>query len=350
MSYYLVGHPLGHSFSPRLHALLGNPDFHLKDLDASELTAFLRSGGFDGLNVTIPYKQTVLSLCDRLSEKAQATGAVNTVVREADGSLFGDNTDITGLINMADRAGVSFEGRVVLILGTGGTAHTAWYTAQAGGAAKIYRVSRSGPINYENVYRTAENAQIVINTTPVGMYPHQYEAPLLDLSRLPRLEAVLDVVYRPLRTRLTLEAEKRGLKYANGLRMLVEQACAAEELFLDRPVSVLEADRAYRAMVREQADLILIGMPGSGKTSVGKLLSRAPRHRDRRRGGAAGGKPGHHAAERVHLPDRPAAGGAGYGKPSPFPVPAGAGQDAGNQDALLPGAGGPGFSQHRFPG
>ena len=275
MSYYLVGHPLGHSFSPRLHALLGNPDFHLKDLDASELTAFLRSGDFDGLNVTIPYKQTVLNLCDRLSEKAQATGAVNTVVREADGSLFGDNTDITGLINMADRAGVSFEGRVVLILGTGGTAHTAWYTAQAGGAAKIYRVSRSGPINYENVYRTAENAQIVINTTPVGMYPHQYEAPLLDLSRLPRLEAVLDVVYRPLRTRLTLEAEKRGLKYANGLRMLVEQACAAEELFLDRPVSVLEADRAYRAMVREQADLILIGMPGSGKTSVGKLLSRA---------------------------------------------------------------------------
>ena len=275
MSYYLIGHPLEHSFSPRLHALLGNPDYRLMDLDASGLKDFLHKKEFDGINVTIPYKQTVIPFCDEVSEKALGIGAVNTIVRRGDGSLFGDNTDITGLMSMADHAGISLENKVVLILGSGGTSHTAWYAAQAAGARKVYRVSRGGPVNYENVYRTAENAQVVINTTPVGMYPHQYEPPLLDLNRLPKLEAVLDVVYNPLRTRLTLEAEKWGLRWANGLRMLVEQACAAEELFMDRAVPVRDAERAYRALCREKVSLILTGMPGSGKTSVGKLLSRA---------------------------------------------------------------------------
>ena len=275
MSYYLIGHPLGHSFSPRLHALLGNKDYRLMDLDASGLADFIRRKEFDGLNVTIPYKQSVIPLCDEVSEKALGIGAVNTIVRRGDGSLYGDNTDIAGLMSMADHAGVSMEGKVVLILGSGGTGRTAWYAAQAAGARKIYRVSRSGPVNYENVYRTADNAQVVINTTPVGMYPNQYEAPLLDLNRLPGLEAVLDVIYNPLRTRLTLEAEKWGLRWANGLRMLVEQACAAEELFMDRPVPVQSAELAYRALCREKINLILIGMPGSGKTSAGRLLSRA---------------------------------------------------------------------------
>ena len=275
MSYYLIGHPLGHSFSPRLHALLGNPDYGLMDLDASGLAAFLQRKDFDGINVTIPYKQSVIPFCDEVSEKALGIGAVNTVVRRGDGSLFGDNTDIDGLMSMADHAGVSLEGRAVLILGSGGTSRTAWYAAQAAGASKIWRVSRTGPVNYENVYRTAENAQVVINATPVGMYPHQYEPPLLDLNRLPRLEAVLDAVYNPLRTRLTLEAEKWGLRWANGLQMLVEQACAAEELFTGMPVPVEAAERACQALRREKVSLILIGMPGSGKTSAGRLLSRA---------------------------------------------------------------------------
>ena len=274
-SYHLIGHPLGHSLSPRLHALLGNPDYSLMDLDASELDAFMKGRAFDGLNVTIPYKQSVMPYLDEISEKALGIGAVNTVVRRGDGSLYGDNTDFAGFMSMADHAGVSFEGKVVLILGSGGTSKTAWYAAQASGAAKIYRVSRSGPVHYENVYRVAENAQILINTTPVGMYPHAYDPLLIDLSRLPKLEAVLDVVYRPLRTRLTLEAEKRGLLYVGGLRMLVEQACAAEELFTGRPVDEAEAERILKILTREQVSLILVGMPGSGKSSVGRLLSRA---------------------------------------------------------------------------
>ena len=275
MSYYLIGHPLGHSFSPRLHALLGNPDYRLMDLDASELSDFLRRKEFDGINVTIPYKQSVIPFCDEVSEIALGIGSVNTIVRRGDGTLYGDNTDARGLMAMADQAGIALENKVVVILGSGGTGHTAWYVAQAAGAAKIYRVSRSGPVNYDTVYRTAENAQVIINATPVGMYPRPYEPPLLDLNRFPRLEAVLDVIYNPLRTRLTLEAEKWGLKYANGLRMLVEQACASEELFMDRAVPVQEAERAFLALSREKVNLILTGMPGSGKTSAGRLLSRA---------------------------------------------------------------------------
>ena len=152
MSYYLIGHPLEHSFSPRLHALLGNPDYRLMDLDASGLKDFLHKKEFDGINVTIPYKQTVIPFCDEVSEKALGIGAVNTIIRRGDGSLFGDNTDITGLMSMADHAGISLENKVVLILGSGGTSHTAWYAAQAAGARKVYRVSRGGPVNYENVY------------------------------------------------------------------------------------------------------------------------------------------------------------------------------------------------------
>jgi shikimate dehydrogenase len=273
MSYYLIGHPLGHSFSPRLHALLGNPDYRLMDLDASELKDFLLKKEFDGINVTIPYKQSVIPFCDEVSEIALGIGSVNTIVRRGDGTLYGDNTDARGLMAMADQAGITLENKVVVILGSGGTGHTAWYVAQAAGAAKIYRVSRSGPVNYDTVYRTAENAQVIINATPVGMYPRPYEPPLLDLNRFPRLEAVLDVIYNPLRTRLTLEAEKWGLKYANGLRMLVEQACAAEELFMGCPVPVQAAERAFRALAREQVNLILIGMPGSGKTTIGRLLA-----------------------------------------------------------------------------
>ncbi len=275
MGYYLLGHPLAHSFSPRLHALLGNPDYQLMDLDAQELKTFLQRREFDGLNVTIPYKQTVMPFCEELTERARATGAVNTILRRPDGTLLGDNTDIAGLMAMADRAGISLDKRHVLILGSGATSQTAWYAAQAGGADRIVRVSRQGPVRYDNVGRLEKDAQIIINTSPNGMFPHQLEEPLIDLTQFPRLEGVLDVVYNPLRTRLTLEAEKLGLKYANGLRMLAEQAVGAEELFMDRAVPVEEAEKAYLALYRERVNLVLIGMPGSGKTTMGRLLARA---------------------------------------------------------------------------
>ena len=275
MAYYLIGHPLEHSFSPRLHGLLGNADYSLKDLDSAELDAFLRQGDFDGLNVTIPYKQAVIPYCTELTDRAAAIGAVNTVKRLPDGRLLGDNTDIVGFYRMAEKAGVSFENRTVLILGSGGTGKTARFAAQAAGAEKTVVVSRKGPVNYRNVYDLYPDAQIVVNTTPVGMFPNQYDPPAPDLDRLPCLEAVLDVVYNPLRTRLTLEAEKRGLLWANGLRMLTEQARAADELFFDRPIPELDAERAYLALLKERISLILIGMPGSGKTTMGRLLSRA---------------------------------------------------------------------------
>ena len=275
MAYYLIGHPLGHSFSPRLHALYGNPDYRLMDLDREELDRFMAEGAFDGLNVTIPYKQTVIPFCAELTDRARAIGAVNTIRRMKDGRLLGDNTDIVGLYRMAERAGVSFENRKVLILGTGGTGHTARYAAEAGGARNTVFVSRSGPVHYQNVYTLHPDAQVIINTTPAGMFPGQYADPPVDLDRFNAPEAVLDVIYNPLRTRLTLEAEKRGILFCNGLWMLTEQARASAELFFDRAIPDEDAERAYQALRKERINLVLIGMPGSGKTTMGRLLSRA---------------------------------------------------------------------------
>ena len=264
----LIGHPLGHSCSPRLHELLGGHGYALWDTAPEELDALLQARDFAGANVTIPYKQTVMPYCAELSDTARAIGAVNTLVNRG-GTLYGDNTDAYGFAAMAKRAGVDFAGRKVLVLGSGGTSKTACYViAKSGGTPVV--VSRSGENNYENISRHAD-ARVIVNTTPVGMYPH-VEGAAVDLRAFPQLEGVLDVVYNPLRTRLILQAEEMGLPCAGGLYMLCGQAARAREDFTGAPVSEEALEKAYRALLQERQSLVLIGMPGCGKSTMGELL------------------------------------------------------------------------------
>ena len=272
MRYGLIGETLGHSHSPRVHALLGDAEYALRPLARGELDTFLRAGDFLGLNVTIPYKQAVLPYCKALGPTAQAVGSVNTLVRREDGTLFGDNTDVFGFQRMAEEAGIRLDGGKALVLGSGGTSLTACHAVrQAGGEAVV--VSRKGETHYGNVDRHAD-AVLVVNTTPVGMYPHFSEVPL-DLARFPRLRGVLDVVYNPLRTRLLQQAEALGLPCAGGLSMLVWQAARARELFDGQPVPPEKVRAALAALRHSLSNLVLVGMPGSGKTTVGTRCAQA---------------------------------------------------------------------------
>ncbi len=269
--FYLIGHPLGHSFSPALHRLFGNGDYHLKDLREEEVGPFLTEGQFEGLNVTIPYKQTVIPYMAELSPRAAAIGAVNTVRRRPDGSLYGDNTDAAGFLALADRAGISFGGKHVVILGSGGTSRTACYAVRSRGAASVTVVSRRGPVDYTSLYGL-KDTRILINTTPVGMHPREDALPA-DPGRFPRLEGVLDVVYNPLRTRLVQTARAAGIPAAGGLYMLMAQGSAANALFTGRERTEAEDERVFAALTRQKENVVLCGMPGSGKSTIGKRLA-----------------------------------------------------------------------------
>ncbi len=271
-AYGLLGEKLGHSYSPQIHHMLGDYPYALIPLPEAEAAELLRSRRFLGLNVTIPYKRLALKFCDQLSPAAQRLGNVNTLVHRADGSLWGDNTDYTGFLYMARQAGISFAGRHVLVLGTGGASMTVQAAVADSGAASVTPVSRSGPVNYDTVYQHQE-AQIIVNTTPVGMYPHNGQR-LVDLKRFPQLCGVLDLIYNPLRTRLILDAQALGIPCASGLSMLVAQAKYAGEQFMGRSLPDTEIQRIHSALLRQEANLILIGMPGSGKTQVGTALAK----------------------------------------------------------------------------
>lgn len=266
----LIGHPLGHSFSPRVHALLGDKSYQLWDVAPQSLEEFLRTGDFDGVNVTIPHKQAVMPLCDALGETALRIGSVNTIVRRSDGTLYGDNTDAYGFLAMAQRAGIDFEGKKTLVLGSGGTSRTACAVIRAQGGTPVV-ISRTGENNYHNLHLHAD-AQLLVNTTPVGMYPHAAETPV-GLQLFPYLEGVLDVVYNPLRTRLLLSAQQMGLRCGDGLYMLCAQAAQAREIFTGKPVPAQTLETAYRTLLSQQRSIVLIGMPGSGKSTVGRLLA-----------------------------------------------------------------------------
>ena len=268
----LIGEKLGHSHSKTLHGLLADYRYDLIELAPEELGPFLKKGEFDGLNVTIPYKQAVIPYLQKLSPTAQAIGSVNTIVRCADGKLVGYNTDIDGFLYMACRAGISLSGKKVVILGSGGASLTAQTAARQGGAAEVVVVSRFGPDNYDNLSRHAD-AEILVNATPVGMYPGNGQSPV-DLSVFPVCQGVLDVIYNPRRTALLLQAEARSIPCSDGLPMLVAQAVAAEERFFNRSIPAGENERILVQLRREMTNLILIGMPGSGKTTVGEALSR----------------------------------------------------------------------------
>ena len=269
--YGLLGRTLKHSYSVPIHRALGNESYALFELEPEALGAFLARGDIDGLNVTIPYKRDVMAYCDVLDETAREIGSVNTIVRLPNGKLAGYNTDAYGLKYMASRARIKLSGRKVVILGSGGASLTAQYVAKTEGAREIVVVSRAGEENYENISRHAD-AEILINTTPVGMYPHTGEMPA-DPAQFPILEGVLELVYNPRRTALTFRAEALGIPCGDGLSMLVAQAKAAEELFFDRAIADSENERILKLMHQSAQNIVLIGMPGSGKTTIGTALA-----------------------------------------------------------------------------
>ncbi len=269
--FYLIGHPLGHSFSPSLHRLFGNANYRLMDLEEDEVGPFLESRAFEGLNVTIPYKRKVIPYLSSLSPRAEAIGAVNTVKKRPDGSLYGDNTDAAGFLALAGRAGISFAGEHVVILGSGGTSRTAAYAAKSRLAASVTVVSRRGPVDY-SALDSLTDTTVLINTTPVGMYPNEDAMPA-DPARFPALKGVLDVVYNPLRTRFVQAAHRLGIPAAGGLYMLMAQGSAANALFMDREESPEERETVFAALTGQKENIVLCGMPGSGKSTLGKMLA-----------------------------------------------------------------------------
>ncbi len=271
MEFALLGEKLGHSFSPQIHRALAGCDYQLLPTPPEAVADLFRRRDFRGLNVTIPYKQTVMPLCDEIDPRAAAIGAVNTVVNRG-GRLTGYNTDIDGLIYLARRTGVDMAGKKVVILGSGGTGRTARAAAGELGAAEIVTVSRGGEDNYETLSRHAD-AQVLLNTTPVGMYPNCGVSPV-SLDAFPHLEGVLDVVYNPLRTALLLEARERGLPCSCGLPMLVAQAWRAEELFTGSSIPAETVEAVLAGLTAQLENVVLIGMPGCGKSTVGRALAR----------------------------------------------------------------------------
>ena len=269
--YGLIGETLKHSWSVPIHHALGCEAYRLYELRPDELESFLTENPIGGLNVTIPYKKAVIPLCASIDPYAEAIGSVNTLVPDAEGNLRGYNTDASGLSYIAKRSGISFRDAKVVILGSGGTSLTARAVAKAEGALEIVVISRSGKDNYDNL-SNHRDADLLINTTPVGMYPHNGEC-LTDLGIFTGLRGVLDVVYNPARTALLMQAERSGIPHSGGLPMLVAQAVAAEEKFFDRRIDEGEIERITAMLRRKMTNIVLIGMPGSGKTTVGRALA-----------------------------------------------------------------------------
>lgn len=266
----LLGQHLGHSYSPAIHSQLANYSYSLYEKEPQDLAEFLKNGDFQGLNVTIPYKKAVIPYLDELSPVATRLGAVNTIVRRSDGTLIGHNTDYFGFRSMVEQSGLRPQCKKALVLGSGGASNTAVAVLEEIGA-QVVVISRSGENNYANLDRHSD-AAIIVNTTPVGMYPHVGTAPI-DLTLFPQLEGVLDVIYNPARTQLLLDAEARGLITMNGLWMLVAQAKESAEWFSGHSVSNDRIRQIHHRLQQQMENIILIGMPGCGKSTVGRKLA-----------------------------------------------------------------------------
>lgn len=266
----LLGEHLGHSYSPRIHALLGDYSYDLFEVPPERLEAFLKSDAFDGLNVTIPYKKAVLPFCAALSDTAQRIGSVNTLVRRPDGTLYGDNTDFDGFSRMLARAGGIRTGEKALVFGTGGAGATVQSVLRACGA-EVVTFSRHGETTYDAL-PLHKDAVLAVNATPVGMYPENGRQ-AADLSVLPNLRCVLDLIYNPARTALLMQAEERGIGTENGLSMLVAQAKRAAELFTGEHIRDSRFDEILCKLAAEMQNIILLGMPGCGKSTVGKRIA-----------------------------------------------------------------------------
>ena len=272
MDYGLIGEKLGHSYSPQIHAALADYDYQLCPMPPERVDAFMKAKEFRGINVTIPYKKTVLPYCDELSPDAAEIQCVNTIVKRADGTLFGHNTDVGGFMAMLHHAGIEAKGKKAVILGSGGTSLTATVALRRMEAKEIVVISRSGAENYDTLYLNHQDAQLLVNTTPVGMYPKNGESPV-DLGKLPHVQSVVDVIYNPEKTSLIQQAERLGLKTVSGLYMLVAQARMAAELFTGKAISPSIDEKIVNQLKCETLNLVLIGMPGCGKSSLGKLIA-----------------------------------------------------------------------------
>lgn len=271
MVYGLLGRTLGHSYSPQIHALLGDYEYRLFEVEPQELETFLNKREFGGINVTIPYKKAVLPYLSGISENAKRIGAVNTITVKEDGGLYGDNTDYDGFLCLVQKSGFQVKDKKALVLGTGGASLPISAVLSDLGAREVVFISRNGENNYQNLSRHAD-ADLIVNTTPVGMYPNNLQAPL-SLSEFPNLSGVLDIVYNPQKTKLILDAERLGIPAYSGLLMLVAQGKRAAELFLGQDIPDSETDRIFKKLSTEMQNIVLVGMPGCGKTTVGKALA-----------------------------------------------------------------------------
>ena len=265
----LLGRKLGHSYSPQIHSQFGSYSYDLFELEPEKLGEFLRNADFSGLNVTMPYKKAVIPFLDTLSAQAQKLGAVNTIVKR-DNKLIGHNTDYFGFCSMVQKSGLSPIGKKCLVLGSGGASNTACVALEELGA-EVKVISRSGESNYDNLHLHSD-AAIIVNATPVGMYPNCGVSPV-DLTQFNKLEGVLDLVYNPARTQLLLDAEKLQIVAMNGLWMLVAQAKQAAELFTDSVIRDERIEAVYQILHKQMENIILIGMPGCGKSTVGKQVT-----------------------------------------------------------------------------
>lgn len=266
----LLGERLGHSLSPQIHGYFGEYPYVLIEKKREELATFFAEKSFRAINVTIPYKKDVIPFCDELDDVAARIGSVNTIRFDED-AVRGYNTDYAGFRYLLTSNGIAIDGRKVLVLGSGGSAVTACCVLRDLAARDVVVVSRSGENNYDNLDRHAD-AEVIVNTTPVGMFPHNLKAPL-DIARFPACEAVVDIIYNPLKTQLILDAESRGITAVNGMAMLVAQGRRAAEIFFERAIDDAVVDSTVRAMEERFRNVVLVGMPGCGKSTVGKLLA-----------------------------------------------------------------------------
>lgn len=297
MKYGLIGKTLVHSYSKEIHEALGKYTYDLFSLMPEEMPGFINARDFNGLNVTIPYKQDIIPMCDEISDLASAIGAVNTLYWKTAGAgnaelsasgkvLVGHNTDYEGFLYNAKRSGIDFAGKCVLILGTGGTSLTARKAVYDQRAEKIYVASRTARsenagdsavevtyLTYDELDTVAPSVDVIVNTTPVGTFPNNMQS-VIDLTKFSNCEAVIDVIYNPFKTKLIMDAEKAGLKTANGLPMLVAQATAAAGYFLGTPGAFDgENERIIGKLTGDMLNIVLIGMPGCGKSTIGRILA-----------------------------------------------------------------------------
>lgn len=266
----LIGHKLGHSFSPQIHAGLADYEYKLYEMEEDEIGTFLKSCPLDALNVTIPYKKTVMPYLHHISETALKIGSVNTIVKKPDG-LYGYNTDYYGFSYMVEISGIEIRNKKVLVLGTGGASLTVKAVLADMGAKEIISISRNGENNYNNI-NIHKDADVIVNTTPVGMYPNNGTAPV-SLQDFPSLTGVLDLIYNPSVTKLLFDAKNLGIPHINGLPMLSAQAKKAAELFLDTKISDDVIPAIVKRIEEQLKNIVLIGMPGCGKSTAGRLLA-----------------------------------------------------------------------------